>query len=327
MEAIVNHPRKKLGFFLDRYGRVASPALVTLSLVAVAGVTVPAGAAAEPPYVLPPLSIQGERPPSQELVGPYDQPRWSARGRFSSDTDVYVLPPWQFFVDLDYQLTVPRHGQSVHLFTQELELGLPHRFQIAYENNVEVRNGHTQVIEQVVEGRYALADWGKIPLNPTLFAEYKFGVGKDYGAQEDEDDPLATLPDAFEVRLLLGDDFGDHWQWAMNLFHEQQLGGEYEWETGFSQALSYSIRDEFLKVGVEMQFIAETDEEVRSAPEYEFDLGPAFTWKPTRHSRLDAATLFGTTQDSPALKLFVVFSYAFGHEAGEVEAPVSTRNR
>ena len=28
-----------------------------------------------------------------------------------------------------------------------------------------------------LEARWALADWNKIPLNPTLFAEYKFGVG------------------------------------------------------------------------------------------------------------------------------------------------------
>src|SRR4051812_29051032 len=26
---------------------------------------------------------------SQDAIGPYAQPRWSARGRFSSDTDVY----------------------------------------------------------------------------------------------------------------------------------------------------------------------------------------------------------------------------------------------
>jgi len=273
---------------------------------------------------LAPMTV---RPESQEPVGPYDQPRWSARGRFSSDTDVYVLPPWEVFVDVDYQATIPRHGSAVHLFTQELELGLPHRFQIAYENNVEIRRNHSQVTEQVIEGRYALADWGKIPLNPTLFAEYKFGIGKDYERQDDPDDPLHRLPDAFEVRLLLGEQFAPHWQWALNLFHEQQLGGEFEWETGFSQAVTYAIRDEYLKVGVEMQYIAHTDDDNRTAPESEFDLGPSLTWKPSKHSRLDLASLFGTTADSPAMKLFVVFSYAFGRDETDAEAPVSTRNR
>lgn len=41
---------------------------------------------------LPELDVSG-RPWGEDIVGPYDQPRWSARGRFSTDTDVYVLPP------------------------------------------------------------------------------------------------------------------------------------------------------------------------------------------------------------------------------------------
>jgi hypothetical protein len=32
---------------------------------------------------------------------------------------------------VDYQVTIPRHGKSVHFFTQEFEVGLPYRFQFA----------------------------------------------------------------------------------------------------------------------------------------------------------------------------------------------------
>ena len=280
------------------------------------------------PVKLPTVTVQGT-PESQELIRPYNQPRWSARGRFSSETDVYVLPPWSFYVDLDYQGTVPKHGDSVHLFTQEFELGLPHRFQLAYENNVEVQSRRTQVTMQTIEARYALADWGKIPLNPTLFAEYKFGVGKDYGAEEDPGDPAPRIPDAFEIRLLVGEQFAQKFQWSLNIFHEQETGGEREWETGFSQALSYALRDEYLKVGVEMQFIRRSDAEDRSRPEYEFELGPSFTWKPTRRTRFDVAALFGATHDSPVAKVFVVFSIGFGKgdEEAEGTAPISTQNR
>jgi hypothetical protein len=101
---------------------------------------------------LPPVTVEGQ-PESQELVGPYQQPRWSTRGRFSTETEVYVIPPGLFFVDVDDQVTIPRHGKSVHLFTQECEVGLPSRFQLAYENNVEVRGGHTQVTRQNLEVR------------------------------------------------------------------------------------------------------------------------------------------------------------------------------
>lgn len=276
--------------------------------------------------VLPEVTVQGVRP-SQELIGPYNQPRWAARGRFSSSTDIYVLPPYEFNIDLDYTGTIPKHGKTQNLFTQEFELGLPHRFQIAYENNFVLQNEHSQITRQTIEGRYALADWGRLPLNPTLFAEYHFGVGKDYG--EDEDDAPERIPDAIELRLLLGEQFGRNYQWALNIFHEFETGGEREWETGFSQALVYSIHDEYLKVGLEMQFIRRTDAETRSKPEYEFDIGPSFTWKPSALTRLDVAALFGTTSDSPALSIYAVFSIAFGDDGnkGESVAPVSTQHR
>jgi hypothetical protein len=289
------------------------------------GIALPAQA--DPPaIVLPEVTVQGVRP-SQELIGPYNQPRWAARGRFSSSTDIYVLPPYEFNIDLDYTGTIPKHGKTQNLFTQEFELGLPHRFQLAYENNFVLQNEHSQITRQTIEGRYALADWGRLPLNPTLFAEYHFGVGKDYG--EDDDDAPERIPDAIELRLLLGEQFGRNYQWALNIFHEFETGGEREWETGFSQALVYSIRDEYLKVGLEMQFIRRTDAETRSKPEYEFDIGPSFTWKPSARTRFDLATLFGTTSDSPALSIYAVFSIAFGDDGNKSEnvAPVSTQHR
>jgi hypothetical protein len=48
------------------------------------------------------------RPYGEEIIGPYNQPRWSARGRFSAETDVYVLPPFSFYLDADYHGTFPR---------------------------------------------------------------------------------------------------------------------------------------------------------------------------------------------------------------------------
>ena len=300
-------------------------ALTLLAVTLCCGV-LPALAEEPQTVVLPEVTVHGVRP-SDELIGPYNQPRWAARGRFSSSTDIYVLPPYEFNIDLDYTGTIPKHGKTQNLFTQEFELGLPHRFQIAYENNFVLQNEHSQITRQTIEGRYALADWGRLPLNPTLFAEYHFGVGKDYG--EDDDDAPERIPDAIELRLLLGEQFGRNYQWALNIFHEFETGGERERETGFSQALVYSIRDEYLKVGLEMQFIRRTDAETRSKPEYEFDIGPSFTWKPSARTRLDLATLFGTTSDSPALSIYAVFSIAFGDDGNKSESvvPVSTQHR
>jgi hypothetical protein len=60
-----------------------------------------------------PVQEVEERPAGEELIGPYAQPRWSARGRFSADTDVYVLPPYSFYFDLDYDGTFPRKGSLI----------------------------------------------------------------------------------------------------------------------------------------------------------------------------------------------------------------------
>ena len=332
---------KILGKNPDEGRRLPGSALLQAMLIAVTLCCGALPALAEEPktVVMPEVTVEAVRP-SDELVGPYNQPRWTARGRFSSTTDVYVLPPYEFNIDLDYTGTIPRNGQTQNLFTQEFELGLPYRFQIAYENNFVLEKDHSQITTQTIEGRYALADWGKLPLNPTLFAEYHFGVGKDYsranddsGDADDEGDTVQRIPDSIELRLLLGGQFARNCQWAFSIYHEFDMGGELERETGFNQALVYSIHDEYLKVGLESQFIFRTDADPQSRPQYEFDIGPSFTWKPSAQTRLDVAALFGTTSDSPALSIFAVFSIAFGDDGnkgekkGESVAPVSTQHR
>jgi hypothetical protein len=284
---------------------------------------------------LAPVVVEGRDP--DRLIGPYLQPEWAARGRFTTDTDVYVLPPYEWYIDLDYQLTSPKHDAPSHLFTQEIEVGLPHRFQLAYENNVQFHHGRGQDTVQTIEVRYALADWGKIPLNPTLFAEYKFGVGHELGSPEHHDaegdseesaGSPANIPNGYEIRLLLGEQFGKRTQWALNIFNEQAVGGDRETETGFSQAINWAVYEDMVRAGLEMEFVRRTDSSTRSRPSYEFDVGPSFSYKTSSRTRFDVAALFGTTHDSPTVKLFAVFSINVGGESEhEIAAPVSTQNR
>jgi hypothetical protein len=56
-------------------------------------------------------------------------------------------------------------------------MGLPYRFNVEAETQLERFNGGGGVQTVSLEARWTLADWNKIPLNPTIFAEYKFGVG------------------------------------------------------------------------------------------------------------------------------------------------------
>ena len=87
------------------------------------------------------------------------------------------------------------------------------------ENRIERFIGETENSSFSVEARYALADWDKIPLNPTFFFEYKFGIGDilhDEGPQAPagpgEAEAFLTehnpSPDAVEARLMLADNLG-----------------------------------------------------------------------------------------------------------------------
>jgi hypothetical protein len=289
---------------------------------------------------LPPQEVSG-RPAGEELVGPYAQPRWSARGRFSADTDVYVLPPYAFYIDLDYHGTFPRNGKPDHLFTHEFEAGLPYRFQIAFEMNEERQDGRGQVPFTTIEGRWALADWGKIPFNPTLFAEYDFGIGRKYPVQPGENKSSdagdagnaadqvrqqTNISNAYELRLLLGQEIGKYIEFATNIFFDQDLRGDREREVGFSNATSYAIRGEALKIGIETSYRHISEKGGNSQGQNLFEIGPSFTIKPTPHTRFDIAPLIGTTRDTPHLDLFAVFSIDFGTgEQQEVESPISPR--
>src|SRR4029450_8520937 len=107
-----------------------------------------------------------------ELPSAYGAPGAFSRSRFSAVTTAYVLPAWGVFAGLIYEEDVFPHGPVDNRFTQRIEIGLPYRFGIAIENEVEHFNHETVNANFSIEGRWALADWDKIPLNPTLFAEY-----------------------------------------------------------------------------------------------------------------------------------------------------------
>ena len=284
------------------------------------------------------IVITGEEVPSSYGATPD-----FSRSRFSNLTNAYVLPPGAVFAGLVYQGDSLKFNRPDHMLTQEVEIGLPHRFGIAFENSIENHRGTTQERTFSIEGRYALADWNKIPLNPTLFVEYKFGIGDilhDEGPPEavppgegraflDEHMPL---PDSVEVRLLLAQDFSNKVEWAANFFYEQETGGDRGREVGFSQSLMFPILlpHERLKVGAEMQYTSFTDSGLREegTKSARVIIGPTVAWKPSKNTRLDVSPLFGVTDDAPHASVFVVFSMLFGgSESQQAEAPASTRNR
>jgi hypothetical protein len=274
----------------------------------------------------------------EEVPSAYGAPPEFSRSRFSNVVNAYVLPPWSVFVGELFEGTAFRHGPPDYLFTQEIEFGLPYRFNIAAESQWERFNGGGGAQTVSLEARWALADWNKIPLNPTIFAEYKFGVGTirheevppPPGGGEEEESGPPKVPDAYEVRLLLAQDFGEHVEWAMNWFFEKENTGDRGREWGFSQALMTPVLlpNERLKLGIEMEYRNLTVKDTRGDPLNSFTIGPTVAWKPSSHTRLDISPLFGCTHDSPIADVFAAFTWVFGGEGAEAgEAPVSTRFR
>src|SRR5437588_611707 len=274
---------------------------------------------------------------AEEVPSAYGAPPGLSRSRLSNTVNAYVLPPWSFFFGELYEGQGFRHGPPDHLFTQEIEMGLPYRFNVAAEAGFERFNGGGGAQTVSLEARWALADWNKIPLNPTLFAEYKFGVGTirheevppPPGGGEEEESGPPKVPDAYEVRLLLAQEFFGRIEWAMNWFFEKENTGDRGREWGFSQAAMTPVLlpNERLKVGIEMEYKNVTTKDTRGDPVNSFTIGPTVAWKPTASTRLDISPLFGCTHDSPIADVFVAFSWLFGGERAEAEAPVSTRFR
>src|SRR3979411_2874194 len=87
-----------------------------------------------------PIVVTGE-----ELPTAYGAPVSFSQSRFSPITNAYVLPPGAIYTSLIYEDAVVHFRRPDHDFTEEIELGLPYRINIATETDVEHYGDETQV--------------------------------------------------------------------------------------------------------------------------------------------------------------------------------------
>src|SRR2546430_2703330 len=106
--------------------------------------------------------------------------------------------------------------------------GLPARFTVGVQNQVEHFDGETRDRSFTLEARYALANWNKLPLNPAISAEYRFGLSN-------------ALPDSGELALLISHDFPHEIEWAMNIFVDREFGGRESTNAGFAQSIEVPV--------------------------------------------------------------------------------------
>jgi len=255
------------------------------------------------------------RAEAEGLPSAYGAPPDLSHGRISTLTKSYVLSPFSFELEAGYEGDMFRHGLPAQLFRQEIEMGLPARFTVGLQNQIEHFVGDTRDRSFTLEARYALANWNKLPLNPAISTEYRFGLSNG-------------LPDSGELALLISHDFPHEIEWAMNIVVDHEFGSRESTNGGFAQSIEVPVLlpEEKLEVGLEMQYRSGGEALGPIGTTKGLAIGPTLAWRPTKNARFDLSPLLGCSDHTPAAQVFAVFSFSFGGPGGgDVESPASTR--
>ena len=251
----------------------------------------------------------GAIPSDRTRVGSYNQPAWTTQRPFAT-TRAYVLPEGTYEFEQWVRPTWNKDDPTEYRMLEEISLGLGCRVQLdLYERwNIEPdANGKEQANHEGVqiEGRYALADWGVIPFNPTLYAEWI----ERGGPQDDK-------PNKFETKLLFSDELTCNLYYASNVILEQEVSDTLETEFGWNNAIGTTVIERKLLAGIESEFSSTTEKGSRGEPETLLSFGPSLQYRPTPRTFLDVVGLFGVTEDSYAARMYIVWGYQFGSRAG-----------
>jgi hypothetical protein len=252
-----------------------------------------------PSYELPAVDVTGKAGSDlveEDRVGPYAQPRWTARRRFPG-TRVYVRPPGT--VEFEYwNRTTLDDGETEMRQLWELSIGFEPRLQLdLYFRTDHDGDDSEWLVGTQVEMRYALADWGQIRGNPTIYVEW---VG------------LEQRADKIELKLLLGDELAPRWHWGVNAVAELELSGEREYEYQLTGGLSYTVTDSKFSVGAEFQAITANVKGDRGDwSDPTVFVGPSFQVAPLPQFHIDFAPMVGVTSGSPEFRAFLVVGWEF----------------
>ena len=246
-------------------------------------------------------------------TGAYNQPGWVQRRPFNTTRVHIQRNPGEISVE---QWVRSRYYDDTDewkfRFQEEIEFGLPGRFQIDLYYDWTVEDSKADHLDFAGEVRWAPADWGALPLNPAFYLEYKV-VDPSRGG------------DVIEPKILLGEDFGNGWHWGLNFIYERELQGEKAEEWAISQAISKTIT-ESLSLGIEMKWTRETVEGGRQDPEQKFAVGPGLQWRPSSKVHVNFAALAGCTEHTADLEGWFIIGYDLGGPGQKTgNAPVSGR--
>ncbi len=206
-------------------------------------------------------------------IGAYQQPKWTDRRRFPG-VRLYVAPPGAATFEFWGEGKITSDGEPARLRTMyEVSFGLGHRLQVDLYLRTQSDGADVLRIEsERLELRWALADWGVLWGNPTLYLEY---IRQTEG------------PHKAEVKVLLGGALSPRLFWGANLFFETELWGEQAHEFGVVAGLAYSVIDSKLSLGAETNVEIVDTRVARFSPlEIEWLIGPTLSWRPVPQAHL-----------------------------------------
>jgi hypothetical protein len=139
--------------------------------------------------------------------------------------------------------------------------------------------------------RYAFADWGRLPGNPTLYEELsRFSDG----------------PPTLESKLLLSGNVGERLHWGANLVFERDLAGHALFnQYGFTGGLMYVLADRVFALGGEV-LVESTDMGAGDRGELAelwLQAGPCLQWHPVPPLHINLVWLFGAYGERGSTKL------------------------
>jgi hypothetical protein len=280
--------------------------------------------------VVPGDALKDELP-----VGPYKRPMWTLH-RVSPTTRIYLqVDPGEVEFEqwLDMRFTKARgKKQEDHIrLSEEFEFGLGGRFQLdLYYNTKWVRNnGQDSTLTDrgwAAELRYALADWGVIPGNPTLYLEYIL-----WNNNPNDGTPGDQASASIEPKLLLGGEIARGWHWGANFFYERTFNNSVR-EHGVTASVLHTVVDGIFTAGFTAKFVYESDnigsDQAGTERSHELYLGPSFqvrmasveqeievngvkTKLVRAKAHLDLEPIFGCTGDSSRVQVLLVFGWDF----------------
>lgn len=235
-----------------------------------------------------------------ETVGEYNQPIWTTTRMFPSTRAYVMTPPGNVKYEKWFDFRDRKDGPTMIRMRDELAFGLGNRLELdLYHHTVYDGAANNQTFSTrgfSWEIRYALADWGKIWGNPTLYFEHKMINGRQ----------------GIEPKLLLSDRIGNtDWIWATNFIYEANLSGE----TPAEQKKEYAVTASVGKVFNENWMLG-LSSHVRK---YDYDtnltevyLGPAVNYKINNSARISAEVMPKISDDGYYdSRSFLIFAYDF----------------